>query len=96
MASRLGGERCPFIWPFEGSEQERLKRLAVRETIDTTEVAAITLERIELTGNYGKFIQVGTNPIHARAEFPATLFHGRLEAIYWRCGERLLATLFLI
>lgn len=48
--------------------------LGATVTMDTTGVTALTMQGIEFTRNHGKIIQVGTNPLDAKADFPMLLF----------------------
>jgi Zn-dependent alcohol dehydrogenase len=48
--------------------------LGATATMDTTGVTALAMQAIEFTRNHGKIIQVGSNPIDAKADFPMFMF----------------------
>ena len=54
--------------------REVTENLGATITMDTTGVPALTMQGIEVTRNHGKIIQVGTNPLDAKADFPMFLF----------------------
>ena len=54
--------------------RELTEGLGATVTMDTTGVTALGMQGVEFTRNHGKYIQVGTNPMDAKADFPMLLF----------------------